>query len=290
MGILRQKTERLIRFFAHIVRSKFQLISQFRVQDYASLFKEAPDYPSSAASPLQSLKLTAEGAKSTFNRLAQIGKVERIPVVTKQDLLAEFTAANIDELATKLKALFDFHGSDKATRHQYHLLYAVLINKFDIRNTNRILEIGLGSNHTSVPSNMGPGGHPGASLRAWRDLDGSFEVVGVDIDSKILFEEERILTFQVDQLDLTSWRNIPGHVVQRGFDLIVDDGLHAPLANLNTLISTLPFLRPGGAIVVEDVAATALPVWTLLRRLVEGEFEITAFEFEFSYCILVTRS
>jgi hypothetical protein len=47
---------------------------------------------------------------------------------------------------------------------------------------------------------MGRTGTPGASLRAWRDYFPNAEIYGADIDREILFEEERISAFYVNQL------------------------------------------------------------------------------------------
>ena len=37
------------------------------------------------------------------------------------------------------------------------------------------------------------------------------------------------------------------------FDLVIDDGLYAPGANLNVLEFALQHLRPGGYVVIEDI-------------------------------------
>ena len=62
-------------------------------------------------------------------------------------------------------------GSDKGGRNNHHNFASYYSEIFfhkrnDIKN---FLEIGLGTNNTSVLSNMGPNGIPLASLRAWRD-------------------------------------------------------------------------------------------------------------------------
>ena len=49
------------------------------------------------------------------------------------------------------------------------------------------------------------------------------------------------------------------------FDLIVDDGLHSPSANLSTLINSQSLLSKNGVLVIEDVAERSLPIWETLR-------------------------
>ena len=55
-------------------------------------------------------------------------------------------------------------------------------------------------------------GKPGASLRVWKDYFINSRVYGADIDKSILFEEDRIKKFYVNQLDSSSikemWSNI----------------------------------------------------------------------------------
>ena len=48
-------------------------------------------------------------------------------------------------------------------------------------------------------SNMGERGKPGASLKAYRDFFKNSEIYGADIDSQILFKDDRISTYYVDQ-------------------------------------------------------------------------------------------
>jgi hypothetical protein len=108
-------------------------------------------------------------------------------------------------------------------------------------------------------------------LRAFRDTFRKAEVYGADVDKRILFQEERIQTHYVDQTDpvtleaLREW--FPGPL-----DLFIDDGLHAPYANLNTLLFGLAQVKPRGWIVIEDILAPMLPVWRLAARLLPEGF------------------
>jgi len=138
-----------------------------------------------------------------------------------------------EEYKEKLGSLFTFHGSDKATIHDYYLIYASIIN--DIQNPNiKIFEIGLGTNNTDVVSTMGTNGKPGASLRAFRDYIDDSYIYGADFDHRILFEEKRIKTFFVDQTNPKTFSDL-SKKINLEFDLMIDDGLHSPNANLNSL-------------------------------------------------------
>ena len=161
----------------------------------------------------------------------------------------------IDELADLLHR----HGSDKSTIHDYYEVYGSILA--DKRHEPlRILEIGLGTNNLAFQSNMGLGGRPGASLRAFRDWAPKAQVFGADIDRGVLFEEERIKTFFVDQTKPETLQAV-AQSVGSGFDLIIDDGLHLPHANLNTIEVLLPLLKPDGTMVVEDIDRIHLHYW-----------------------------
>ena len=135
-----------------------------------------------------------------------------------------------------------------------------------------ILEIGLGTNNPKIVSSMGIGGSPGASVRAFRDTFLNSYIYGADVDSDILFSEERISTFCVDQNNLETFNNIP-KLVDSKFDLIIDDGLHYQLSNLNTLIFALSNLNKDGYLVIEDIGVWTIDTWKIVKNLVPDTFE-----------------
>lgn len=100
---------------------------------------------------------------------------------------------------------------------------------------------------------------------AVKEVRGYIRELSADVDQRILFEEERIQTHFVDQTKpdtlnaLKSW--LPGPL-----DLIIDDGLHAPNANLNTLLFALQQVKPGGWIVIEGILEPMLPIWELAAK------------------------
>ena len=68
------------------------------------------------------------------------------------------------------------------------------------------------------------------------------EIYGADIDSQILFKDERISTYYVDQTKERSLKKL-FKLIGNNFDLIIDDGLHSHTANLNVIINCLKFLN-----------------------------------------------
>jgi hypothetical protein len=152
-----------------------------------------------------------------------------------------------------LKDLFDKYGSDKHF-HKYNILYSQVM---DPSKEMSIMEIGLGSRDPSMPSSMyyyqqdkNFINTTGGCLRSFRDFCPLAKLYGADIDKKILFNEERIETFHVDQLDTSSLKNL---FEGRMFDIIIDDGLHHISSNMNTLIESLDHVNIGGYILIEDI-------------------------------------
>jgi len=171
--------------------------------------------------------------------------------------------------ASELREIFDSYGCDKSQNHDYHFVYGAILKS--LGPIESMLEIGLGTTNTDVVSNMGKIWVPGNSLRAFRKyLPGTF-VYGADVDKRILFEEEGIKTYFVDQTDpatiTTLGVKIPGQL-----DLIIDDGLHAPNANLAILIFALDKLKPGGWLVIEDISGEATPIWKVVSSLLPTQY------------------
>lgn len=243
--------------------------------------------PNSAGTANDRALLTIQAASRTFplmlELLARTGtKIEDPTPIAKFADTSQKRAA-----ALRLKELFDRYGSDKGdTDHCYHLLYGALLASAD---ASALLEIGLGTNNVNVASNMGRAGKPGASLRAFRDYLPSAQIYGADVDRGILFSEERISTFYVDQTDLDSFTTLSA-AVPAEFDLIIDDGLHSPNANLATLVFGLTKLKVNGYFLIEDISPNALPIWQLVSAaLLPSEYESDVIGTENKLLFLVRR-
>jgi hypothetical protein len=218
---------------------------------------------SSAGTPEAIAPLALQSAAMTLPLLAGLASHAVPPLQPAPvDTFVHTDAAR--QAGARLKSLLDRYGSDKASPHEYHHLYGAILH--DPAAVTAVLEIGLGTNHEDVVSNMGQGGRPGASLRAFRDFLPGAQVYGADVDRRVLFDEERIRTFHVDQLDQRTFDDL-GREVGAEFDLVIDDGLHTPGANLATLLFALPRLKAGGVFVVEDVHAAHYPVWQVVAAL-----------------------
>ena len=232
--------------------------------------KTTTDFPNVASTQGPLLEISIAGYQNTLKLLSEIQELNSTAdqVIVKQGRDIFDYSGDVPVL----RELLNRNGSDKASKHEYDLVYANLLeNRFEADLD--ILEIGLGTNNTDTPSNMGKGGTPGASLRTWKDFFPNANIVGCDVDFRILFSEERIETFQLDQTSKDSWESLKSNLGDRRFNLIIDDGLHAPYANLRTLIEASELVKLNGYIVIEDVPDKALAMWKLIPSILEKKWE-----------------
>jgi hypothetical protein len=163
----------------------------------------------------------------------------------------------------ELSRLCDYYGSDKGEvqstghpypwpSHTYADYYSSLFSHCRLAPT-KVFECGLGTNNPDIVSSMGVNGKPGASLRVWRDYFPNAKIYGADIDKEVLFEEDRIKTFYVDQLDPESIHDLWVEVGVNDFDFMLDDGLHTFEAGSTLFLNSISRLAQHGVYVIEDV-------------------------------------
>jgi hypothetical protein len=239
-------------------RSKLDLIQTFPL--YA---------PCSAGPYQQRAQLTIQTINQIFPSLAKLIDGLDGPLISVQNII-DLPKTELERKAVaEIKLIFDAHGSDKSNQHNYHFLYgSILHDKMKITN---ILEIGLGTNNTDTVSNMGKEASVGASLRAFRNFCPNAQIIGLDVDRRVLFNEERITTYYVDQVQATTFDALLPRLPQ-SFDLIIDDGLHSPDANLNSLKFGLGLVKQGGFVVIEDIGKEAIPLWQIVAKLLGEKY------------------
>jgi hypothetical protein len=93
----------------------------------------------------------------------------------------------------------------------------------------------------------------GGSLTMWKNYFGPHcSVYGIDIRPECkAYEDDRTRIFIGDQADRSFWRSFRNEVMD--FDIVIDDGGHLPEQQIVTLEETLPYIRPGGVYLCEDV-------------------------------------
>lgn len=172
-----------------------------------------------------------------------------------KDLIEKHLNSDEVTIKTDLCRLYDKYGSDKSTWHNYSQLYKKLFEKYADKEIN-FLEVGLGTNNIDVPSNMGVNGSPGASLYAVSELYKKWNIIGLDVDKRVLFDnkDKRISTYYVDQLDKTTihelWNENFNDIK---FDIIIDDGLHEFRANKIFFENSFHKLSENGIYIIEDI-------------------------------------
>lgn len=164
-----------------------------------------------------------------------------------------------EKKSTPLCEIMGRHGSDKGNKnieyswHNYTTFYYSIFN--DLREKQlRVFELGLGTNNINIPSNMGPGGKPGASLFGWNEFFPNSHIFGADIDTGILFNTDKIKTFYCDQTNpeiIKKMWNEPD--LQDNFDIIIEDGLHTFSANVTFFENSIHKLKPNGYFIIEDI-------------------------------------
>ena len=166
-------------------------------------------------------------------------------------------------LSSQLSELCDKYGSDKGEikssghpyswpAHTFADYYARLFDR-SRREVAKVFECGLGTNNPELISSMGIKGKPGASLRVWRDYFPNAQIFGADIDRTVLFSEDRIQTFYLDQTSPAAIAAYWNQVGLQDFDFMLDDGLHSFAAGVCLFENSIDRLAKNGIYIIEDV-------------------------------------
>jgi cephalosporin hydroxylase len=104
----------------------------------------------------------------------------------------------------------------------------------------------------------------------------------------VLFQEERISTHYVDQLNFESLTRL-SELVQQS-QLIIDDGLHNPEANVNVLMAYMNVMQSGSWLVIEDISRDdfSLKLWMHIRMLI-SEFDSYILELSNKFMFIAKR-
>lgn len=163
-----------------------------------------------------------------------------------------FTVLYAKNMRSELSSLCQKHGTDKGAIN-------VADHPMDIvHNYADFYEVVFGGMRRQVKSVLECGILRGESLRLWREYFPNALITGVDIDESVLFNEERIKTFQADQTDPASIKRFLEKVKNRQFNVIIDDGLHTAEAATTFFDGVIGNLAADGVYVIEDANPTML--------------------------------
>lgn len=135
---------------------------------------------------------------------------------------------------------------------EYHKLFYNKRNKIKL-----LLEIGIGN--IPLMKNLTNNNYrPGASLRMWKDYFSvnKTNIVGCDILENVLFTDDRITTFQVDQNNIESLNNLITKVknIEEYADIIIDDGSHQEEHMITSFRELWKLVNPDeGIYIIEDI-------------------------------------
>lgn len=99
--------------------------------------------------------------------------------------------------------------------------------------------------------------YSGGSLEMWKDYFGpNARIYGVDIQPACqAYADESVKVFIADQKDRSFWKRFKTDVPQ--VDIVIDDGGHQFEQQVASFEELLPYMRPGGVYLCEDLHAAA---------------------------------
>jgi len=127
---------------------------------------------------------------------------------------------------------------------------------FSKDSVKKVFELGIGTVDKNKMYNMsflGEDYKPGGSLRVWKYFFKNADIYGADIDKNILFFEDRIKTFYVDQSNIDSIKLLWKNINEENFDIIIDDGCHRYEETIVFFENSVERLRDGGLYIIEDI-------------------------------------
>jgi hypothetical protein len=100
------------------------------------------------------------------------------------------------------------------------------------------------------------GVYNGGSLFMWREFLGpNARIIGIDLNPLAKrWESEGFEIFIGNQADPAFWKDFAARVGE--VDVLLDDGGHSNLQQIQTVVSMAPFIKDGGLLLVEDTHAS----------------------------------
>lgn len=127
--------------------------------------------------------------------------------------------------------------SDKASGHDYHKVYAHIL---DGKTVNNLLEVGLFLNELQH-----------TDLTAWAAIYPEANIYGADVKESQLFNRDNIQMMYADQSNTDSLTALKAAFPVE-FDVIIDDASHMYGPTVNMFSNLFPALKSGGVYIIED--------------------------------------
>lgn len=243
-----------------------------------------PTYaPRSAGSLSSRSRMTIKAAEEIWSALSSFNAKLRDQEIRNME---ELKPQGDPQKQVQIDALFERHGSDKSSTHNYGRLYSWLADEIHVKV---LCEIGIGSKSAAL-SRMPRSAIPGGSLRAFRDFFPLAHVVGADIDPDVLFQDERIQCFFLDQLEPSTFADLKLHLQSLGgAQVIIDDGLHSPLSAVWSLAELWTLLDNDGFWIIEDLDRAHLSIYGLVAGLLPPTSRVWFWEEGHSIALVIRK-
>lgn len=143
-----------------------------------------------------------------------------------------------ESLASAIAEALNASYSDKASAHNYHVVYAHVLGG---KTVNSFLEVGLFLNELQH-----------TDLNAWASIFPGASIYGADRKSEQLFNSGNIQTTFVDQSDSASLDALKAAFPVE-FDVVLDDASHEFAKTIATFEALFGGVASGGVYLIEDV-------------------------------------
>ena len=145
------------------------------------------------------------------------------------------------------------YRTHKVRNSSFYIMYNYILGLLGGENASlKILEVGIGTSKKEFLS-FENDVSPCAALRGFKEYLPHANIYGADIDRGAFINEPRIQCAYVDQMDPESFEKMHKEFDVDKFHVIIDDGIHALGANLNTLLYAVDKLEINGWFCIENI-------------------------------------
>ena len=182
--------------------------------------------------------------------------------ITENDIISFLNPVKLSE-ETDLCKVLKKHGSDKSSDwHNYSPLYNYFFQHLREDEIN-FLEVGI---------------YYGASVHSWREYFPNAKIFAADVDEETFRRVEGLDVdcFYCNQDDPASIQNMWNNdkLKDLHFDVIMDDGKHEFISNLNFLKESIHKLKKGGIFIVEDLTIPTFNSFENILSSLESEYSL----------------
>lgn len=176
-----------------------------------------------------------------------------------------FSFLDLDKLKnrTDLCSILEKHGSDKCSNwHNYSALYDYFFKNFRDEEIN-FFEVGI---------------YHGSSIKSWREYFSKAKIYAADVDEEtfLTISDLDVEYFYCNQDNPQSiqnmWKNDSLNDIE--FDVIIDDGKHEFISNLNFFKESIHKLKSGGIFIVEDLTVSTYDSFERILSNLKNEYSL----------------